>query len=51
MMDSGIEPIMIRKQLAKDLNLIVIDLEPYSFTIVTSIGGTEHAIIYTKQPL
>jgi len=51
MMDSGAQPVMIGKRLAQELGLSAADLEPCPFTIVTSVGGTERAIGYTRQPL
>ena len=51
MMDSGAQPVMIGKRLAQDLGLTAADLEPCPFTIVTSVGGTERATGYTRQPL
>lgn len=51
MMDSGAQPVMIGKRLAQELGLSAADLEPCPFTIVTSVGGTERATGYTRQPL
>ena len=51
MLDSGAQPVMIGKQLAKDLGLRADDLEPCPFSIVTSVGGTEKAMGYTRSPL
>ena len=51
MLDSGAQPVMIGKQLAQDLGLLAADLEPCPFTIVTSVGGTETALGYTRHPL
>ena len=51
MLDSGAQPVMIGKQLAQDLGLVAADLEPCPFTIVTSVGGTETALGYTRHPL
>ena len=51
MLDSRAQPVMIGKQLAQDLGLSAIDLEPCPFTIITSVGGKETAIGYTRQPL
>ena len=51
MLDSGAQPVMIGKQLARDLGLGAADLEPCPFTIVTSVGGTENAMGYTRHPL
>jgi hypothetical protein len=51
MLDSGAQPVMIGKQLAQDLGLVASDLEPCPFTIVTSVGGTETALGYTRHPL
>jgi hypothetical protein len=42
---------MIGKQLALDLGLEASDLEPCPFTIVTSVGGMEKAMGYTRHPL
>ena len=47
MLDSGAQPVMIGKQLAHDLGLTTADLEPCSFTIVISVGGTEKVMKYT----
>ena len=51
MMDSGAQPVMIGKGLAGNLGLTPTNLDPCPFTIVTSVGGTERAIGYTKTPL
>lgn len=51
MLDSGAQPVMIGKQLAQELGLLPSDLEPCPFTIVTSVGGTETALGYTRHPL
>ena len=51
MLDSGAQPVMIGKQLAQDLGLGAADLEPCPFTILTSVGGTEKAMGYTRHPL
>ena len=50
-LDLRAQLVMIGKQLAQDLGLIVADLEPCLFTIVTSVGGTEKAMGYTRHPL
>lgn len=50
-MNSDAHHVMIGKQLAQELGLGVSDLEPFSFTIVTSLGGTKRATGYTRQPL
>lgn len=50
-LDSGAQPMMIDNQLAKDLGLCNADLEQCPFTIVTSVGGTEKAMGYTRHPL
>lgn len=42
---------MVNKWLAQELGLILMDLESYLFTIVTSIGGTKQAIGYMRQSL
>ena len=51
MMDSGAQLVMIGKWCAQDLDLTATNLEPCPFTIVTSVGGTERAIGYTRLPL
>jgi hypothetical protein len=51
MMDSGAQPVMIGKRLADSLALTLANLDPYPFTIVTSVGGTERATGYTKTLL
>jgi hypothetical protein len=47
MMDSGAQPIMIGKGIA----LLPANLDRCPFTIVTSVGGIERAICYTKTHL
>lgn len=42
---------MIRKQLIHHLGSTNVNWEPCLFTIVTSLGGIEHAIGYTKESL
>ena len=51
MMDFSAQPVMIGKRLAQELGLNADDLEPCPFTIITSVGGTERATGYTRQPL
>ena len=51
MMDKGAQLVMFGKPLAQDLGLIGANLEPCPFTIVTLVGGIEHATSYTKEPL
>jgi hypothetical protein len=51
MMDSGAQPVMIDKKLAKELQLTAADLTPCPFIIVTSIGHVERATGYTREPL
>ena len=42
---------MLGKALARELGLTAADLDPCPFTIMTSLGGTEHATGYTKDAL
>lgn len=50
-MDSGAQPLIIGKTLVEELGLTANDLEPYPFTIVTSVGGMERTDDYMKEPL
>lgn len=51
MLDFEVQLIMIDRWFTQKLSLTFTDLEPYPFTIVTSIGGMEQAIKYTKKSL
>nr|PNR43456.1 hypothetical protein PHYPA_015837 [Physcomitrium patens] len=48
MLDFKAHPVMIDKQLVKELCLAPTYMEPFFFTIVTSIGSKEQATSYTK---
>ncbi len=51
LLDTGAQPVMLRRSLAESLGLNAKDLYPCPFTIATSLGGTEHPMGLTKAPL
>ena len=51
LLDTGAQPVMLGRRLAKELGLVPHDLDPCPFTIATSLEGTEQPTGFTKEPL